>query len=77
MAGYDGHRGWLYAVAVDQTMRRRGIGERLVAYATAELKKRGCKKLNLQIRADNYSVEAFYKDLGFNVEERLSMGKHV
>jgi len=26
MAGYDGHRGWLYAVAVLNSHRRRGVG---------------------------------------------------
>src|SRR5687768_10004006 len=37
MAGYDGHRGWLYAVAVDPRLRQRGIGRALVEHACAEL----------------------------------------
>tara|TARA_R110002073_G_scaffold315806_3_gene488457 strand:- start:68 stop:433 length:366 start_codon:yes stop_codon:yes gene_type:complete len=59
MAGYDGHRGWLYSVAVMPEQRRQGIG---------------CIKVNLQIRASNQGVRAFYKSLGFDVEERISMG---
>lgn len=75
MAGYDGHRGWLYSIAVSPASRRRGIGSRLVRYAESELTSRGCPKVNLQVIADNREVVAFYKSLGFQVEERISMGK--
>ena len=75
MAGYDGHRGWLYAVAVDSRHRRGGLGTALVEFAVAELVKLGCPKVNLQIRAGNTAVAEFYESLGFTVEERLSMGK--
>lgn len=74
MAGYDGHRGWLYAVAVRKEQRRNGTGQALVKYAMQSLKEIGCIKVNLQIRATNTEVEAFYKALGFAAEERLSMG---
>jgi len=77
MAGYDGHRGWLYAVATAVGYRRLGIGKRLVTHAVQELKSRGCIKLNLQIRADNTQVASFYQSLGFEVEERLSMGRLI
>ncbi len=74
MAGYDGHRGWLYAVAVDSGVRRLGIGKQLVQHAIEAMKVLGCIKINLQIRADNHAVADFYRDLGFTVEDRLSMG---
>jgi ribosomal protein S18 acetylase RimI-like enzyme len=77
MAGYDGHRGWLYAVAVLKAHRRRGTGAALVKTVLAELKKMGCTKVNLQVRADNAAVAAFYRSLGFETEERLSMGMHI
>lgn len=77
MAGYDGHRGWLYSVAVDNGYRRQGVGSRLVRYAEVALAKLGCPKLNLQVRANNSSVTAFYESLGFQMEERISMGKIV
>lgn len=47
MAGYDGHRGWLYAVAVMQNFQLQGLGRKLVAHAEEELKKLGCNKVNL------------------------------
>lgn len=77
MAGYDGHRGWIYSVAVDPARRRAGIGSRLVQAAEQALAERGCVKINLQIATGNERVAAFYESLGFAVEERVSMGKRV
>ena len=74
MAGYDGHRGWLYTVAVSPEHRRRGIGTALVRHAVGALRTAGCIKVNLQIRASNTAVRGFYESLGFEAEERLSMG---
>ena len=77
MAGYDGHRGWLYAVAVLKEQRRSGAGAALVKQAIQALKVMGCIKVNLQIRATNTEVAAFYESLGFVIEERLSMGTFI
>lgn len=74
MAGYDGHRGWLYAVAVKPDHRRDGLGKELVATTIRAMQALGCIKVNLQIRADNTAVAEFYKSLGFSVEDRMSMG---
>jgi len=73
MAGYDGHRGWLYSVAVASDQRRRGIGRKMIEKAMNSLKELGCIKVNLQIRASNHEVKAFYESLGFEVEKRISM----
>ena len=75
--GYDGHRGWLYAVAVSPRHRRSGAGSKLVAHAMQELKKLGCIKVNIQIRSANREVAAFYKSLGFDIEDRLSLGAFI
>ena len=75
MAGYDGHRGWIYSLAVSPQHRRQGIGRRMMARAEQALRQEGCLKLNLQVRASNDGVVAFYESLGFVVEERISMGK--
>ena len=75
MAGFDGHRGWLYQLAVDPGRRRSGIATGLVKYATECLRKLGCKKLNLQAREGNVTAESFYESLGFTKEPRTSMGK--
>jgi ribosomal protein S18 acetylase RimI-like enzyme len=75
MGGYDGHRGWLYSVAVRASHRRTGIGSALVREAETRLKTLGCGKINLQVRAGNEAVAQFYRRLGYEVEERISMGK--
>ncbi|MEM0955855.1 MAG: GNAT family acetyltransferase [Pseudomonadota bacterium] len=74
MAGYDGHRGWLYSVAVQEHNRRQGTGAALVKHAVNTLRELGCIKINLQIRAGNEAVADFYRSLGFIAEERISMG---
>jgi len=77
MAGYDGHRGWLYSLAVAPSHRRQGIGSRLVFHAEQALTRKGCVKINLQILEGNDSVTAFYETLGFSMEKRINMGKRI
>jgi len=74
IAGDDGHRGWVHLVAVSPDHRKAGIGATLVREAARRLRERGVPKLNLQIRGDNAGVVAFYESLGFEVEDRISMG---
>lgn len=75
MAGYDGHRGWLYSVAVHPDQRGTGLGSRLVKRAEAALAQLGCLKVNLQLVASNAATAAFYQSLGYVIEPRVSMGK--
>jgi ribosomal protein S18 acetylase RimI-like enzyme len=75
MGGFDGHRGWLYTVAVRPDLQRRGIGRALVAHLEMALLSLGCPKVNLQVVASNAVVVAFYRRLGYAVEERISLGK--
>ncbi|WP_258028987.1 GNAT family acetyltransferase, partial [Pseudomonas protegens] len=77
MAGYDGHRGWLYALAVDPQQRRLGTGRALVRHGEQALQGRGCLKINLQILSSNAAVQSFYQALGYQVEPRISMGKVI
>lgn len=77
LAGYDGHRGWLYSVAVHADYRRHGLGSSLVRYAEQALTALGCMKVNLQITSGNDGVAGFYEALGYGVEPRISMGKKI
>lgn len=77
MGGYDGHRGWVYYVAVSPRHRRAGIGAKLMARIEDELRELGCEKLNLQVRAGNDGAVAFYERLGYETEDRVSMGKRL
>ena len=77
MAGYDGHRGWIYSLAVVPSLQKKGIGTRLLHYAEARLSEIGCMKINLQIVAGNEAVERFYFANGYSTEKRISMGKKI
>ena len=77
MAGYDGHRGWMYRLAVAPGHRGKGIAARLVHKAEATLAERGCVKVNLQVRGGNQEVVGFYRKMGYVVEDRISLGKVV
>jgi ribosomal protein S18 acetylase RimI-like enzyme len=77
MAGYDGHRGWVHYVAVSPDHRRCGIGGALMRSAEEALEAIGCPKLNLQVRSSNRGVVEFYRRLGYEVEDRVSMSKRL
>lgn len=78
MAGWDGHRGWLYSLGVAPSHRRRGIGRALIAHAEAELRRRGCPKINLQVlRANGGGAIPFYRALGYAPDDVESLGKRL
>ena len=77
MAGYDGHRGWIYSLAVAPQYRQAGVGSQLLSLAEEKLSEKGCMKINLQIMEGNESVEAFYLSNGYQAEKRISLGKQL
>jgi ribosomal protein S18 acetylase RimI-like enzyme len=77
MIGYEGHRGWINYLGVSPSYRRRGIGTCMMKEAERILKKRGCPKINLQIRKKNTEVISFYESLGYSFDEVVSMGKRL
>jgi len=77
MVGYDGHRGWINYLAVEPDRRGGGLGRRMVEHAEAWLRAQGCPKLNLQVRATNTDVLAFYEALGYEVDAAVSLGKRL
>lgn len=77
MCGYDGHRGWIYSLAVSPDHQRSGVGRELMETAEDALIRLGCMKINLQIFAGNGDVERFYQKLGYQTEARISMGKAI
>jgi ribosomal protein S18 acetylase RimI-like enzyme len=77
MAGFDGVRGWIHHLAVHAEYRRKGIATILMRAAEQGLEALGCPKVNLQVRATNTAVISFYRSLGYDVEERASLGKRL
>jgi ribosomal protein S18 acetylase RimI-like enzyme len=77
MIGYEGHRGWINYLAVDPTVRRKGIGRSLMKRAEEVLQAVGCPKVNLQVRAGNDVAAEFYSSLGYAKDEVISFGKRL
>jgi ribosomal protein S18 acetylase RimI-like enzyme len=77
MAGYDGHRGWIYFLAVHPEQQRRGLAADLVAHAEARLLELGCPKVELMVRDSNRQVIAFYQAAGYQLEPVRVMSKRL
>lgn len=77
MAGYDGHRGWLYYLASDPTRRREGIARSLVTEAERLMIAMGCPKVQLMVRPGNEAVMAFYDALGYERFDVSTTGKRL
>jgi ribosomal protein S18 acetylase RimI-like enzyme len=77
MIGYDGHRGWIYYLAVAPTQRGQGYARALIAEAERLLVDLGCPKIMLMVRASNTSVIDLYEHLEYVREETIVMGKRL
>ena len=77
IGGYDGHRGWIHYLAVNPSYQRKGLGRQMMAAVEEKITALGCPKINLQVRADNMGVIQFYESIGYETEERVSMGKRL
>ncbi|PCE13533.1 hypothetical protein AUC47_06875 [Microbacterium sp. SZ1] len=77
MAGYDGHRGWLYYLATALTHRKRGVARAVVEEAERLLLAMGCPKIQLMVREGNESVLAFYDSLGYERFSVSNTGKRL
>ena len=75
LVGHDGHRGWVYYVAVDPARREQGFGRAIMNAAEHWLRARGIEKLQLMVRGDNGKVRDFYGSLGYLEQERVLFAK--
>jgi ribosomal protein S18 acetylase RimI-like enzyme len=77
MAGYEGHRGWVYYLAVAPQHRGRGFARELMQHVEAALLARGCPKISLLVRETNAPVLAFYRRLGYAQDASVPLGKRL
>ena len=75
LVGHDGHRGWVYYLAVDPDRRHQGYGRVMMDAAETWLRQYGIEKLQLMVRADNSQVKDFYQSLGYAMQERIIYAK--
>ena len=77
MGGYEGHRGWINYLAVSPEYRKNGHGRKIMESVEVRLKKKGCPKINLQVREANTDVINFYKSLGYGNDNVIGLGKRI
>jgi ribosomal protein S18 acetylase RimI-like enzyme len=75
MVGHDGHRGWVYYVAVDPDLRAQGHGRTIMNAAEDWLRQAGIAKLQLLVRRQNAKAGAFYQSLGYSEAETIVFAK--
>ena len=75
LVGHDGHRGWVYYVAVDPDHQRKHFGRAIMQAAEDWLREKGIEKLQLLVRGDNTQVASFYESLGFGEQKRVIYAK--
>ncbi|MBR0926345.1 GNAT family acetyltransferase [Bradyrhizobium diazoefficiens] len=75
MVGHDGHRGWVYYVAVDPDCQKRGLGRLIMAAAEDWLRAAEISKLQLLVRRENEAANAFYGSLGFELSTSVMFQK--
>ncbi len=77
MGGYEGHRGWINYLAVKPCHHRKGYGRLLMESVERLLKRKGCPKINLQVRATNSGVIEFYSAMGYGNDNVVGLGKRL
>jgi ribosomal protein S18 acetylase RimI-like enzyme len=77
MVGHDGHRGWVYYLAVRRASRGRGHARAIMDASEAWLMARGIPKLNLMIRNDNAEALDFYLALGYTRDEVVVLSRRL
>lgn len=75
MVGHDGHRGWVYYVAVNPTRQGKGLGRVMMAAAEDWLRAAGVPKLQLLVRRENAKASAFYQTLGYEESTSVMLAK--
>lgn len=77
MAGYDGHRGWIYSIGVAPDEQRRGHARALLAHAEAQLRALGCPKINVQVLVGNEEALHFWRAAGYQPDPVVSLGRRL
>ena len=77
MVGHDGHRGWVYYLAVDPDRRSTGLGRAMMRAAEEWVRSAGIPKIQLMVRSTNPSALAFYEAIGFTAEDTTVLSRRL
>lgn len=77
MVGHDGHRGWVYYLAVQHAEQRKGLGRQLMRACEAWVRECGVPKVQLMVRHANHDVISFYESLGYRDSDVVVLGRFL
>lgn len=77
MLGHDGHRGWVYYLAVRADERGQGLGRALMRACEEWVLGHGVPTLRLMVRTGNEPVLAFYARLGYELSDVVVLGRRL
>ena len=77
IGGYDGRRGIIYHLAVEQSFRERGIGKMLMGEVERRLVAKGCLRCYLLVKDDALDVIEFYRRLGWDTFGTTVLAKTI
>ena len=77
MTGFEGHRAWVYYLAVDPSYRGAGHGRALMRACEVWAAGQGAPKIQLMVRTDNEAASAFYQTLGYQRQDVEVYGRRL
>ncbi|MCC4242716.1 GNAT family acetyltransferase [Thalassospira povalilytica] len=77
MAGHDGHRGWVYYLAVAPSVQKSGLGRKLMDIGEGWLRDQGVWRMQLMVRSENSRTQDFYRHLGYRALDVTVMQKDI
>jgi ribosomal protein S18 acetylase RimI-like enzyme len=77
MVGHDGHRGWIYYLAVSAAARGQGHGRTIMRACESWLATRHVPKLNVMVRGDNSAALGFYGSIGYTRDEVVVLSRRL
>jgi ribosomal protein S18 acetylase RimI-like enzyme len=77
LGGWDGRRGIIYHLAVQQQHRKLGIGRALMDEVEERLRSKGCLKYYLLVAPENDAAVKFYLDMDCEIMDLHIMGKVI
>ena len=77
LVGYEGHRAWVYYLAVAPKAQREGLGRDLMDAAEIWARAHDAPKIQLMVRQANIAAMGFYERLGYVRDDTVVWGKRL
>ncbi len=77
LGGFDGRRGIIYHLAVEEAFRGSGTGKRLMEEIERRLAEKGCLRSYLLVKREAADVQDFYRDIGWEPMDITIMAKNL